>query len=497
MPFAASGRISLLASARESRRVEFLLLVLALGGLLAYSGPLHGALLVMHSLLCAWYAWKLKTTQPLTSIVLLGYAPMYFINPFAIIAGWIEPDSTEEAFYISNVLMMAGLDLFIIGAYRLRSTKKDLNKLQPVEVSEGRVDVVIVIALGIYLLASCVQILGVGSLDANRGAFDMQKFDIAMGGEHSIFFLAARYASFSLPFAGFLIALKRPSKQAMYLIPLGALLFLHFLLFRVRQAPVAVTQGYLLGTLSRYVFVTLKGRPLIGYVPSYVKTTAMVMIPIIAVMAVTIRWVRAMYATGQYDFSSESVEGITTSTFSAGDLGVAYMTRMAVQKFPSEHEYLNGLSIYRLFLTPIPRFIWPEKPETSQRIFAGVLDPRLRAKGVTIPAGLAGDWHINFGPIGVLGMIVLGFFFAQERYNSLASLMVLASSGAWIFHFTRGSQTGPVIVFGVTWVVSHLFQIMLAPQPVAARSGQMPVMMAWVPALSIPAVAGKLKPRGG
>ena len=477
--------------------MEFVLLVFAIGGLLSYSPAVHCTLLVMHSLLCAWYAWKLKTTQPLTAIVLLGYAPMYFINPFAILAGWIDMDSTEEALYLSNVLMMVGLDLFIIGAYRLRWNKNDLYKLQPVEVAEGRVDIVIFIALGIYLVASCVQILGVSSVDSTRGAFDMQKFDIAMGGEHSIFFLMGRYASFSLPFAGFLIALKRPPKQAMFLIPLAALLFLHFLLFRVRQAPIAVSQGYLLGSLSRYMFVTLKGRPLLGHIPSYVKMTALVMIPTLAVAAVSIRWVRAMYATGQYDFSAESVEQITDSTFSAGDLAVAYMVRMAVQKFPSEHEYLNGLSIYRLFLTPIPRFIWPEKPETSQRIFAGVLDPRLRAKGVTIPAGLVGDLHINFGPWGVIGMIVLGFFFAQERYTSLASLMVLASSGAWIFHFTRGSQTGPVIVFGVTWLVSRLFQYMLAPQPVAAGPAQWPMMMAWRPALAMPTVVRKLKPRGG
>ncbi|MDZ4781754.1 MAG: hypothetical protein SGJ19_15990 [Planctomycetia bacterium] len=477
--------------------MEFVLLILALGGLLTYSAAMHGTLLVLHSLLAVWYAWKLKATQPLTAIVLLGYAPMYFINPFAILAGWIDLDSTEEALYLSNVLMMVGLDLFIVGAYRLRWTKKDLCNVQPVEIAEGRVDIVIVIALGIYLIASCVQILGVGSLDASRGAFDMQKTDIAIGGEHSIFFLIARYASFSLPFAGFLIALKRPAKQAMFLIPLAALLVLHFLLFRVRQAPVAVAQGYLLGALSSYLFVTLKGRPLLGHIPSYVRMTALVMIPALAVMAVSIRWVRAMYATGQYDFSSESAEKIAEKTFAAGDFAVAYMCRMAVQKFPSEHEYLNGLSVYRLFLTPIPRFIWPDKPETSQRIFAGVLDPRLRAKGVTIPAGLVGDLHINFGPWGVLGMIVLGFFFAQERYTSLASLMVLASSGAWIFHFTRGSQTGPIVVLGVTWLVSRLFQYMLAPQPVAVSQTQWPMMMAWRPALAMPTVARKLKPRGG
>lgn len=477
--------------------MEFLLLVFAIGGLMTQSAAIHGALLVMHSLLAMWYAWKLKTTQPMTAIFFMGYAPMYFINPFAILAGWIEPDSSEHALYLSNVLMMAGLDLFIVGAYRLRTTKHDLWKFPSVEVAEGRVDIVIMIALGAYLIASCIQILGVSSVDASRSAFSMQKFDIAMGGEHSIYFLMGRYASFSLPFAGFLIALKRPAKQAMFLVPLGALLFLHFLLFRVRQAPIAVSQGYILGSLSRYMFVTLKTRPLLGYIPSRVRMTALVMIPVLAVAAVSIRWVRAMYATGNYDFSSESAEQIADSTFSAGDLAIAFMTRMAVEKFPTEHEYLNGLSVYRMFLTPIPRFIWPEKPETSQRIFARVLDPKLGAKGVTIPAGIVGDLYINFGPWGVLGMVVLGFFFAQERYTSLASLMIVASSGTWIFHFTRGSQTGPIIVLGVTWICSRIFQFMLAPQPCTARPPGWQQAFAWRPAVALPTVSRKLKPRGG
>ncbi len=477
--------------------MEFLLLVLALGGLLTHSDGMHGALLAMHSLFAVWYAWKLKGTQPLTAIFLLGYAPMYFINPFAIHAGWIDLDSTEEALYLSNVLMMVGLDLFIIGAYRLRFTKSDLSALPPVEISEGRVDLAIVIALGVYLIASCVQILGIGSLDSARGAFDLQKSEVATSGSIGIYFLIGRYASFTLPFGGFLIALKRPAKQALFLIPLAALLFLHFLLFRVRQAPIAVGQGYIVGALARYLFVTLKNRPLLGHLPSRVRMTAMVMIPVLGVTAVSIRWVRSMYATGNYDFSSESAENITTSTFAAGDLAVAYMTRMAVQKFPTEHEYLNGLSIYRMFLTPIPRFIWPEKPETSQRIFARVLDPKLGAKGVTIPAGIVGDLYINFGPWGALGMLVIGFFFAQERYKSLASLMVLASSGTWIFHFTRGSQTGPIIVLGVTWVTAWMFQFMLAPQPCAARPTAWQQAFAWRPTVALPTVSRKLKPRGG
>lgn len=477
--------------------MEFLLLVLSFGALLAYSDPVHLVLLVMHGLLAAWYAWKLKDRQPLTAIFLLGYPAMYYLNPIAIHLGWIELDSTEEALYFSNFLMMAGLDLFIIGAYRLRFTKADLKDLPPVEVSEGRVDLAIFISLGIYFLFTCIQIIGVGSLDSSRGAFDLQKTDIATSGEHNIFFLLARYASFTLPFGGFFIALKKPGKQIAFLAPLLGLLFVHFLLFRVRQAPIAVSQGYLLGVLSRYMFVTLKDRPLLGHIPSRIKMAMLVMIPVLAVMAVSIRWVRAMYATGNYDFSGESAEKITDSTFSSGDLAVAYMTRMAVQKFPSEHEYLNGLSIYRLFLTPIPRFMWPDKPETSQRIFARVLDPRLGEKGVTIPAGVVGDWYINFGAWGILGMTVLGFFFAQERYRTLASLMVLASSGSWIFHFTRGSQTAPLIVLIVTWVTARGLQILLAPQPCQSMAQNRQFAWAWVPAVTLPQPPRKLKPRGG
>ncbi len=473
------------------------MLVLSFGALMSQSDGVHVFLMVAHGLLAAWYAWKLKTTQPLTAIFLLGYAPMYFVNPIAICMGWIEPDSPEHALYFSNFLMMIGLDLFIIGAYRLRFVKGDLNKLPPIELSEGRVDIAIIISLFVYLIVSCIQILGVGSVDSSRDIFDLQKTDVAAGGEFGPYYLLARYASFSLPFAGFLIALKRPSKQIIYLAPLFALLFLQFLLFRVRQGPIAVTQGYLLGILSRYVFVTLKGFPLRGEIPKHVRVGLLVMIPMLAVMAVSIRWVRGMYATGNYNFSAESGGEFAGSVFQSGDFAVAYMTRKAVEKFPSEHPYLDGLSVYRLFLTPIPRAIWPEKPDTPQRIFAGVLNPRYREKGVTIPAGVVGDLYINFGPWGVLGMVVIGFVFAQEHYKTLGGLLMLATSGTWIFHFTRGSQTGPIVVFAATWIAAKILQFLLAPSPYVAAHQAWQYAWAWRPAVAMPGVAPKLKPRGG
>src|SRR5690606_9130889 len=112
----------------------------------------HIFLLLIHCALAAWNAWVLKTKQPMTALILLCYAPMYFLNPIAVHMEWIELDSPTQALVLSNVLMMVGMDLFIVGARRLRTTDADLAKLPKMEISDSRLTIAIVIAMGVYAL---------------------------------------------------------------------------------------------------------------------------------------------------------------------------------------------------------------------------------------------------------------------------------------------------------------------------------------------------------
>lgn len=464
--------------------MEVLCLILSLSALGTESDGVFVVLLLLHLVLGGANAWKLKSKQPLSAIFLTAYGPMYFLNPIAIHMGWLDLDSTEEALRLSNILMMAGLDLFIFGARRLRLTKADLGELQPIAVSEGRLDLAIYIAFAVYGVASLVQIVGVGAGD--RSAFELTKSEVASTGEHNVFFMIARMASMTLPFAGFFIALKPRTKQVPLLLLLFAMLLLHFVLFRVRQVPIATAQGFFVGIFASRLLISVAGRRIQRTLPRYMGVIALTMIPVLAVTAVGIRWVRGMYSWNNWDFSAESAQRITISTFQAGDLSVSYMTRKAIEKFPLEHDYFYGASYYRIFFTPIPRSLWPDKPQPTQREFAAVLSPKDAAMGVTIPAGIVGDFYVNFGAWGVLGMLVVGFAFGQERYRSLAPVLVMATSGAWIFHFTRGSQTGPLVIMLIQYLMAKGFTFLLAPTPVSQLAAQPVTWWAWIPANSAP-----------
>jgi hypothetical protein len=459
--------------------MEIVCLVLALMALATDMDAVFVLLLAIHLVLGAATAWKLKATQPMTAIFLTAYAPMYFLNPLAIHLGWLELDSTEEALRLSNVLMMVGMDLFIFAARRLRMTKFDLNTLQPIAISEARIDIAIYAAVAVYGIATMVQLVGMSSM--SKSAFDLTKSEIATSGEHSLLFMIARFSSMALPFAGFFIALKPKKKQPLYLVGLLFFLLLHFVLFRVRQVPIATGQGFFIGMLASRLVISVSGKPVQRRLPRYMGILALTMVPILAVTAVGIRWVRGMYSWGTWDFSAESAQRIGVSTFQAGDLSVSYMTRQAIDKFPSEHPYFYGASYYRIFFTPIPRSLWPDKPQPTQREFAAVLSPKNAAAGVTIPAGIVGDFYVNFGSWGVLGMLVVGFAFGQEKYRSLTALMVMATSGAWIFHFTRGSQTGPLVILVLQYFMARGFTIILAPKPAAHLAENANMWWAWVP----------------
>ncbi len=453
--------------------MEFILLAFALAGLVIPIASVHILLFLAHAAFTLPLAWRLLRTQPLTAMFLASYVLMYFPNPLAVLLGWIPsgPNEAPSILYPSNALILIGLDLFIFGARRLRFSRPGINQLPPLRVTHTPLDLCIAVCLVLCTVSAIVLVSGLGVRGIN--VFTVGKTGLTMSreGGYNMFYMVANYAFLTLPLAVFLIGLKRFALHLPYLLPIAMLLVFHFMVFRVRSSFVAVLIAYMIATAARTFVVSMGTRRLKHRLALHVKLALLAGIPFLIFFIVAFKYVRHSYMIRDYDVRQERVEDLLADTFSSGDLGYAFFTRRAFALFPDVHPYLYGQSYYRLLFIPIPRSLWPGKPENTQRIFARIHDRTLAGRGTTIPPGIVGDLYINFGKFGVIGMIVWGAIFARERYRRFSDLVFVAGSGLWLFHIVRGSVTVPLMFMVVIWIFALFFQKIIRPQVIVEIQG--------------------------
>lgn len=92
-----------------------------------------------------------------------------------------------------------------------------------------------------------------------------------------------------------------------------------------------------------------------------------------------------------------------------------------VQSYPKNLDYLDGKTIKDMLLLPVPRSIWPSKPEWYgiDDITRGMGWPPSTQSAVSMP----GEFYANFGPMGILLMffygIVFGLIFSYRNSSKL------------------------------------------------------------------------------
>lgn len=446
--------------------MELLLLLLAPIGWLAYTPVVHLPLLLVHALGSLRIAWRLTPRQPLTALFILTYVGMYFPNPIGVMFDWValESDFSWSIFYQSNVLVLLGLDFFIVAARRARLTSYDANRLGLFRLDFARTQICIVLGLGVCAAAIASAMGFLLMLGVN--AFTVEKTFRSVGGVQTLIYLTVGYIVFVLPLTVYVIGLKRFSVQIVYLFPVAALLLAHFLIYRTRTLLVASVLAWAIAQISRSFFVTIGPKPIRRPMPLVLRLAMAVGIPLIVLVGISLQYMRYAHTVRDYSFDEKRAGYLLEHTFAGGDLGYTMFLREAMARFPSSVPYLWGQSYYRLLFVPIPRSVWPGKPENTERIFARALDPALGDTGTTIPPGIVGDQYINFGHLGVLGMFMFGIFFGNERYRQFSDVIFLAGSGLWLIHLVRGAFTNPLLILLVTWLASRVLTTVLAPRSV-------------------------------
>ena len=426
--------------------MEFVLLVLGLLALLVQAGPVHLILILIHAVVALWLVRRYIGKRPLMCLFILAYMAMYFPNPVAVITGWVplEFTSSQTIFFVSTAMQMIGLDLFLIGAIRLRSRRWHLDQLKPMRVNPIGAEVCIILAIAFCTITLVTLVMFVSELRVN--VFGVAKTWRASAGYHNTAYLRMQYAFALLPAAAFLITLKPAQLQIPYWIPVAVLMAAFFMIMRNRTAPIAMAVAIVTGVILRNRLVAYSVPRARRKFPARLKLFLVAALPTVMVLGIGGKYLRQAYAVHNYRFGEKEFIALMEHTFaSGGDLSFALFLRHAIRLYPANHEFLHGQTYYRALFVPIPRSVWPDKPINSERLFAAALSPELKRRNVTIPAGLVGVTYINFGYPGILLMLAWGWAFTRERYRGFFNVMFLAGGGIWMFHMVRGNFTTPLV----------------------------------------------------
>lgn len=175
------------------------------------------------------------------------------------------------------------------------------------------------------------------------------------------------------------------------------------------------------------------------------------------VFAVLVGGLRDQAGVKDIDLSSFVDKQVRGGTFAT--------SAVLVDTVPDHFEYLYGRSYVEVLAMPVPRALWPDKPEGAvkdlQRAFFS------KEIGASFP--FSGELYANFGWIGAaLGCVLFGFllegsWLALTRARTTAGVVVWAAAVPTLLQmFSRGYLAG--LIAGVAGFVVGIFLVALALQ---------------------------------
>jgi len=156
-----------------------------------------------------------------------------------------------------------------------------------------------------------------------------------------------------------------------------------------------------------FIFITI----FIHYYIRKIPTRTIVVLGVFLLATLTIlgelRRTQGSYYGGEVEFGAHRIIEQTVGRAYFMDIG---KTSAIVAAFPKDLDYLHGESLLKIFIAPIPRSLWPDKPLLALNKF--VEDEVLqRDTSSGVPPGFVGEMYMNFGYFGVIvGNLLVGIF---------------------------------------------------------------------------------------
>jgi oligosaccharide repeat unit polymerase len=391
---------------------------------------------------------------------------MYISNPFLVSLGVFSLESTTslEIYAVSNAMLIFGLMLFFLGT---NISKPDINFPNDLRIYLKRSTITLILGV-LFAIAGCAIFLliafgGLAALHATRA-------ELAAGQHGNVIRTVTLYMFFPfLAAAPLLITQLSKPLQTLPWIITTAILVGNFILFRARTPFVTVLASIAIGIMLKNRVLFVYGQPtakLFRTIRDYLSV--IILVVCIFVGGIVMTFLRGSIGLGRglsdIELGRNYLQIWLEKTFNGGDLGYQKVQRAAYTLYPDPNPYLMGQSFYRVLLMPIPRTFMPNKPLNTSRVFCGAINPALYQTGGTVPPGIVGDLYINFGYIGIFGMLAYGMVFGRERYYYFWQWLMLGGVLSWLFHLVRGEFVNSLITFVVFLMVTKALERILLPE---------------------------------
>ena len=427
-------------------------LVALLSLLILFLGPHRGVILgafLLSLLVSLFYISRRAGVLSLTTWFLVIYGSLFFVAPlyFSVVGEAMSDDYgvfESETVATYSVLAIAGLHLFFIGRELTHRYSTTQNR-STVFLRADRVQLVLVVL-------TMVQYAALGAIVLDQGGLSplLRATRVELQLERSFLSQLASLALYAaVPFYVLLPAYIRHRRRSILVWLLLALVVdvTVFFAFRIRSLVVAHIIALAAGTLWRGQIQVADSDAAARLSSVRVRLWKLVLVLLFtASLAIASRFLRGYVGTDAE--ATIDLREYARLSVTRGDMGHSWLVMRIIELVPTKHDYLHGQSYWRLILVPIPRSMYPEKPQNTERIVGQLLYPDV--VGLTLPPGIVGDLYLNFGIVGIFGMLLVGAGIGRlDSIQGLPGMLLAGASFTPLFHFVRGGFTNSVLIFVV------------------------------------------------
>ncbi|WP_280515294.1 O-antigen polysaccharide polymerase Wzy [Paenibacillus cisolokensis] len=153
---------------------------------------------------------------------------------------------------------------------------------------------------------------------------------------------------------------------------------------------------------------------------------------------------------------------------STGDLNIFDTFVKVYEGIPELLNYQYGATFASLFIQPIPRSIFPEKPVYASTMIMEHLIPEFHEKGIGFAGSILADFMLNFGVLGIfIGMMTIGVLLKvveNFRQYHIQGVLFYSVTLSVIPFYTRGEFVGTSVWYLIVLLPSMLvFYLMSKP----------------------------------
>lgn len=172
------------------------------------------------------------------------------------------------------------------------------------------------------------------------------------------------------------------------------------------------------------------------------------------------------------------LRGGVESLFGEFNLGGFVPLLHMLRTVPDKLDFQYGQTFLQFFWLPIPRVVWPDKPQAVGAFLAAILTPGTRARaGGGVATGLIGEAYLNFSYIGLIvvpmlfGLLVVWVDrYLARNSNDVMGVTIGVLIGSMLSYNTYGYYAANGVVQMIVTLMPFVAFKMLTPSPlISAR----------------------------